>query len=199
MRLGLIVEGHGEVSAFPILVRRLASQIAPNVSLEIPQPLRLPKGKLRKQGELARAVELMARKTAPDGAILIALDADDDCPARLGPELLEHVRAARSDRAVGVVVANREYEAWLIAGIAGLRGQRGLALNLEPPERVEELRDAKGWLDTRMESGYSETIDQPRLTALFDLERARAASSFDKLRRDLERFLAAHRTGPSGQ
>jgi hypothetical protein len=196
--MGLIVEGHGEVSALPLMVRRVSQEIAPDVVLDIAPPLRLSKGKLLKPEELARAVELVARKTAPSGAILIVLDADDDCPARLGPELLSRARATRADREIGVVIATREYEAWLIAGVAGLRGQRGLAHDLEPPERVEEIRDAKGWLDSRMQFGYSETVDQPRLTAQFDLEAARGVPSFEKLRRDFARLMAAHRTGPSG-
>ena len=36
---------------------------------------------------------------------------------------------------------------------------------------------------------YSETYDQPALTALFDLEQARQADSFDKCYRDIVRLL----------
>ena len=36
---------------------------------------------------------------------------------------------------------------------------------------------------------YSETTDQPALAALFDIEQARQADSFDKCYRDIVRLL----------
>ncbi len=36
---------------------------------------------------------------------------------------------------------------------------------------------------------YSETQDQPALTALFDIEQARQSDSFDKCYRDIVRLL----------
>ena len=36
---------------------------------------------------------------------------------------------------------------------------------------------------------YSETIDQPALTAMFDLNQARAAKSFDKCYRELRLLI----------
>ncbi len=184
MKLGILVEGHGDVLAVPILVRRVLEDrgVSP---VEIPPPLRLPKGKMLRQEELSRAVELMARKTAPDGALLVLLDADTDCPAELGPRLLTWVRAARGDRAVSVIVAKQEFEAWFLAAAESLRGQRGLPLDLEPPPDPEAVRDAKGWLHAQMSNGYSETLDQPALAATFDWTQARRLPSFDKLLRDL--------------
>ena len=60
-----------------------------------------------------------------------------------------------------------------------------------PPNDPEAVRDAKGWLDRRMENNesYSETTDQPALAALFDIEQARRADSFDKCYRDIVRLL----------
>ncbi len=189
MRIGIIVEGHGEVEAFPILVRRLlARQCITDV--EIPRPFRLPRGKMLKQDELARAVEMMARKTAPGGALLILLDADDDCPAQLGPRVFEEVEQARRDRPLSVVVAKREFEAWFLGAAESLRGQRGLPSDLVAPESPESVRDAKGWLDSRMPRGYSETLDQPALASVFDLDAAEMVPSFAKLKRDLVRLLA---------
>ena len=43
-----------------------------------------------------------------------------------------------------------------------------------------------GWKGSRT---YSETQDQPALTALFDIEQARQANSFDKCYRDIVRLL----------
>jgi len=54
---------------------------------------------------------------------------------------------------------------------------------------VESIRDAKGWLTENMVDqrfSYSETLDQPALTATFDIDAARIASdSFDKFCRTL--------------
>jgi hypothetical protein len=56
---------------------------------------------------------LVARDTGPGAPILVVADADDDCPATLGPTLLG--RARRTDRAVAVVLAKRELESWFIS------------------------------------------------------------------------------------
>ena len=136
MRIGIIVEGHGEVEAFPILVRRLLARHG-ITDVEIPRPWRLPKGKMMRQDELARTVEMVARKTSPGGALLILLDADDDCPAELGLRVLECVRRVRNDRPLSVVVAKREFEAWFLGAAESLRGQRGLPSDLSRRNRLK--------------------------------------------------------------
>lgn len=88
----------------------------------------------------------------------------------------------------GVVLAVREYEAWLVAAASSLRGRSGLPDDLEPPPDPEAIGSPKAWLDRRMR-GYSETTDQPALTAHLDLDLARAAPSFDKLVREVTRLL----------
>ncbi|MBN8230428.1 DUF4276 family protein [Corallococcus macrosporus] len=189
MKLGLIVEGHGEVFAVPILVRRLTQWLAPSVHPEVLLPHRIPRGQLVKEDELRRAIELTARKVGDDGRILVLLDADKDLPCALGPRLLTWARAQRANRTISVVVAQCEYEAWFLTAAESLRGQRGLPASLSAPPQPESIRDAKGWLGKHMPSGYSETIDQPALTSAFDLEAARRADSFDKLVRDMGTLL----------
>lgn len=187
-----IVEGHGEVEALPILLRRVAAAIEPSLPLDIRRPIRVQRGTLLKTGELERVVNLAARSTTSHGAVFVLIDADDDCPATLGPALLERARAARPDVAVSVVLAMREFEAWFLAGAASLGGRRGLPEPLSPPPHPEAVRDAKGWLQGRRTDGlaYSPTIDQPALSATVDVDLVRAGSpSFDKLWRDFERFL----------
>ena len=46
LKIGCIVEGHGETTALPVLLRRLFVAIDPTVNLEIPDPLRTPYSKL---------------------------------------------------------------------------------------------------------------------------------------------------------
>ncbi|RKI71493.1 DUF4276 family protein [Corallococcus sp. AB049A] len=189
MKLGLIVEGHGEVAAAPILVRRLTQWLAPGLHPEVLLPHRIPRGQLVKEDELNRAIELTARKVGNEGRILVLLDADKDLPCVLGPRLLTWARSKRPDRLISVVVAKCEYEAWFLAAAESLSGHRGLPSTLRAPSDPERIRDAKGWLGNHLPSGYSETIDQPKLTSVFDLEAARRADSFDKLVRDMGTLL----------
>lgn len=191
MRLACIVEGHGEVGAIPLLLRRLAQAIRPGLAVQIEPPLRVPRNRLVKPHELERAVELAGRRAGPQGAILVVLDSDDECPASLAPSLLRRALRARSDVAVGVVLAKREFEAWFLAAAESLRGKRGLSASLSAPEDPESIRGAKEWLTARMEPGrkYVETLDQPALAASFDLELARRAPSFDKLYRQVAALI----------
>jgi len=198
--IGCIVEGHGEVEAVPVLIRRLVSEVDPSISVRIPAPLRIPKGRLVKEGELEKAVALIARKVAPAGAILVLLDSDEDCPATLGPNLLARAWNARSDLPVAVVLAKQEYEAWFLAAASSLRGQRRLRADLAAPAEPEAIRGAKEWLSARMTGNFSyvETLDQPALTQIFDLEQARQTDSFDKCRREVEKLIQALRAVGEG-
>jgi hypothetical protein len=140
-----------------------------------------------------KAVERLTRQLRAPRGILILIDADTDCPAELGPTLLERARGARPDIPIGLVLAKREFEAWFLASIESLRGQRGISEDAAMTAGPEDVRDAKGRL-TRMMVGsgaYHETRDQPALTAIFDMNLARKRSdSFDKCWREIERLLA---------
>ena len=191
VQIGCIVEGHGEVEAVPILIRRVAESLYPELEIHIPHPIRRPRNQIVRVGELERVVELAARNISGQGAIFILLDSDDDCPAQLGPELLFRARQARNDLPIAVVLAKHEFEAWFLAAADSLQGQRGLRNDLLPPNDPEGIRGAKGWLKQGLKSGetYRETLDQPALTAHFDLDQARHADSFDKCYRDIVRLL----------
>jgi hypothetical protein len=187
MNIGLLVEGHGEYYAAPILVRRVAESLG--MPCVVRSVLREPRSTIIKHGELERAVTLLGNKVGSGGALLVLIDGDDDPACALGPDLLARAQTARPDCRVGVVLAVREYEAWFLAAAESLRGVRGLPPDLEVPPVPEVIRDAKGWLDLRMPRGYSPTADQPALTALFDLHMARSSPSFTKLVRELTRLL----------
>lgn len=190
IRLACIVEGHGETSAVPVLLRRIAAVINSHVVLQIPHPVRIPRSKLLREGELEKAVNLAAAKVAPSGGLVILIDADDDCPATLAPDLLKRVHAARSDLHVAVIVPKREFESWFLAAAESLRGRFRPSEDSFPPAAPEEIRGAKEWLRERLVgSRYSATVDQPALAALFDLQQARTSPSFDKLWREMARLL----------
>lgn len=179
-----IVEGPGEVSAVPILIRRIAAAVEPSLVPRVPKPIRVKRGRFLKENELERYVDLAARQAGSDGRILILLDADDDCPAQRASEILKRATTVRSDRRLQVVLAQREYEAWFLAAADSIAGHRDLGKDATAPTDPESVRDAKGWLTSRMPPGraYRETRDQPALTMMFNLDQARrGARSFDKM------------------
>jgi len=194
-----IVEGHGEVAAVPILLRRIAEELGRPGEVSVLTPHRVPRGRMLADagGHLERAMELGARKlqVAPGtGAILVLLDADDDCPAEVAPAILHRLRRQRPDIPCSVVLASREYEAWILAAATSLRGRHRVSRDASPPPDPEAIRDAKGYISHHLLVGggvYSPSIDQPSMTATFSLAEARACSSFDKLMRDFEALLTA--------
>jgi hypothetical protein len=197
VHVACVVEGHGEREAVPTLVRRVAQSL--RRVARVSQPIRIPRSKLVKEDELERAVTLAAMRLGGPGGVLVLVDADDDCPARLGPKMLAWAAHARSDVAVAVVLAKMEFEAWFLAAAHSVAGYRGLCAPLVPPADPESVRDAKGWLSRHMDGArrYSETLDQAALAAVFDMEAARQADSFDKCYREIGRLLGAARVSPT--
>jgi len=186
-----IVEGDGEVRALPKLLFNLARQLSlPNP--RVPEPMRVPRGRLTRADGIERAVSAAARRVGGVGGVLVLLDADDDCPADLGPTLHTRARSARSDMPMSVVLANREYESWFLAAAASLAGSHGFPAELIGPADPERIRGAKEWLSRHKQDGrpYKETVDQPLLSSALDIEQARGrAPSFDKFCRDVQSLL----------
>ncbi len=190
-RIVSIVEGHGELDAVPILLRRIAAAALPAGAVDVRSPIRVDRRKIVKAAELERAVELAARKAGAGGRILILLDAEDDCPAELAPALLRRARAARGDRAIRVVLARTEYEAWFLAAADSIAGRHGIDEAATAPADPEAVTGAKEWLTRRMAGrSYRPTRHQAALTTTFDIDAARrSAPSFDKLWRDVTALL----------
>ena len=189
-RIVAIVEGDGEVEAVPALIRRIHVEVSAGVPLEVGRPVRVPRDRLLKDGELERYLGLAANVAGADGRILVLLDANGDCPADLAPDILRRTRTARPDRRIEVVLAKCEYESWFIATIDSLRGARGIAPDAGVPPDPESIRGAKEWLRGRMGGRYSPTADQTALTTRFDMASARRRSrSFDKMWRAVSALL----------
>jgi Domain of unknown function (DUF4276) len=190
--LATIVEGHGEVRAFPRILQRIAQQIVPERVVITTKPVRLDSGKMTKADEVERAVRLAVLDIKTTGGIILLRDSDGACPATFGPQLLELAQQASGNVPIAAVLAHQEFEAWYIAAAESLCGYCGLPDNLTRPQDPENIGGAKGWLGERMPKNrkYSETVDQHDLAGVFDLEAARKnAPSFDKLWREMERLL----------
>lgn len=193
MRIACIVEGDGEVAALPILLRRMTEWRPSQIYPEVLPPIRVHRDRfLNRDGEFRRHLLLAAAKCGNDGWILVLLDADDDCPATRGADILQRAQAFVPHRRVSVVLANREYEAWFIAAAASLNGCRGFTFDPKDLVEPEVPRNAKGWVKERMAGrSYGETTDQPALTARMDLQQAFERSrSFRKLCREWDQRVA---------
>lgn len=177
-----IVEGDGEVRAVPLLLRRIA-EAAGVFDLVVPVPIRVHKDQfLRRQEEFSRKLLLAAAK-AQGGAVLVILDADDDCPVALAADIASRAHEVIPHVNLRVVIARREFEAWLLGAVESLAGKRGLPVDIEAPPVPDDVRNAKGWLSERMVGGrYHEVSDQPAFSAQFDIELAQGRSrSFRRL------------------
>jgi hypothetical protein len=190
VHFGFIVEGHGEVQALPLLVRRICGEVFGFYALETTEPVRFPKSKLVHAGGLEQAIQIVrAEKTS--GPIIAMLDADDDCPAELGPQLKSRATAICGPNALSIIIPKYEFETWFLTAVQSLAGKRGLREGVKPPERPEAVRGAKQWLSQNMDPGrrYRETVDQAALVHAMDLNAARSCPSFERLCREIQRLL----------
>jgi hypothetical protein len=179
-----IVEGDGEVKALPVLLRRLGAWLTPDTYTDVQTPIRVRRDRfLNRDQDFRKFLDLAAAKAGDSGWILILLDADDDCPADVGAQIVARARGAVPYARISVVLAKRKYEAWFLASSDSLDGKRGFVLDEPVNFDPETLRDAKGWLSQRIPGGkYREVTDQPAFSATMDVEQARVNSrSFRKL------------------
>ena len=182
MKVDPIVEGHGEVEATPVLLRRLLAE-ARCQHIGVGRPIRRTQSQLRSQEGIQAGVRLALLQ--PDcAAVVILFDGEDGCPKELAAQVRSWARPVAGGTPCDVVVAYREYETWFLAAIESLRGVSGIAEDAAVPANPEAKRDAKGALEAFMppDRAYSETGDQPALSALMDLGLAhRRNRSFRKL------------------
>jgi hypothetical protein len=206
-----IVEGHGEVDAVPILLNRwFAHRNFKNFGTPR-SAVRAPKSSiiapLNEEREIG--IELYIRRAImqipkPDG-ILVLIDSDDECIARkhlpgdqqIGPELLRRAVTEASHIPIGVVLANREFEAWYLAAHRRLkaRGQFVVGERFPSGFDFENPRDCKGRVEKCLGRRYSETADQKELVKHlgFGSYMGKYCRSFNKLLRDLERIALTAR------
>ena len=182
MKVYPIVEGHGEVEAAPILLRRLLAA-AQCHAVGVGRPIRRTQSQLRSKEGIQAGVRL-ALLQPECAAVIILFDGEDDCPKDLAAQVRAWASQAASGTPCDVVVAYREYETWFLAAIESLRGQYGIAKDAAAPANPESKRDAKGALEEFMppNRAYSETGDQPAMSQVFDMALAhRRNRSFRKL------------------
>lgn len=167
-----IVEGHGDVQAVPLLIRRL------HQGTTVGKPVRFPKNKLIIPEHLKRAADIAASNITGRGAVLLVMDADEDCAAELGPQLEARLCRILPQHLCRVVLAVREFESWIVGGHS--------EFDVANPDDAGSLKAR-----IRARFGiYKETVDQPRLIASSNLERLSTCSrSFCRFKKVLAEIL----------
>jgi hypothetical protein len=191
-----IVEGHGETEAVRILIERTWREIAGGQYAQVLRPLRRPRTELIQRPGLERAllhtanrVASVSQATSP--LVLLLLDAHDDAVCVLAPRLSHIAQEVCGHLDFSCVLADREFETWFVAAAESL--SQYLSDDLQTVAAVQDISGlGKAWVARHFRGTYSETVDQPRLTAAMDLVQVRARSpSFDKFCRELERRVSA--------
>lgn len=214
-RIVLFVEGDGEATAIPQLVKRLlAEQQAWDAVILDERTFRV--GAINKivkddYREWKRKLSASLKRRNVGGALLI-LDGDIKrvgnapfCAAAVARSLAEVARSVGggSTFSVATVFARQEYESWLIAGMESFAGKtfpdgRKVQTHALLPEGDLEAtpRDAKGWLNKAIDGGYKPTRDQATLTQWLDLQivRKRSMRSFRRLEAAVLELVTAIRT-----
>lgn len=166
-----IVEGHGEIEAVPVLLRKFAALANAN-EVRILRPIRLHRSDFTNEEKIKKAFELAALSNC--NAIFVLFDADHDCPKEIKPKISGWAEEVVSHIPCEVVMPNKEYEAWFLAAASSLRGKRGIRADAVFSLNPEDVLDAKGQLEDMMYPGksYIATTDQPALTQVFDMKSA---------------------------
>ncbi|HUN37488.1 MAG TPA: DUF4276 family protein [Trebonia sp.] len=191
LTIASIVEGEGERDALPVLLRRIAAEVGVK-NLVMPKPQRERRGNITRGGGIEKAVSAAAARVQGAGGILVLIDADADCPARLGPDLLQRAKAAQPGARISVVLAMHEFEAWFLAALPSLAGRERFPKKLSQVRNPEFYQDCKGELERFLPNrqSYRPVPDQKPLASIFDMTMAREhAESFDKFYRDIAWLL----------
>jgi len=206
-----IVEGFGEEQALPVLVRCWLRHRRFDRWFDVPDHAVNAKGcgKLKAAHDPRRHLGIehyvaAALRAGPADAILVVLDADKECLHRergrgLGPELLMRAQHVAGGVPISVVVANRTFEAWLLAGRTAL-ARCPLVLHEAPLRNIRNPEDRAGGKEAMGEyigETYSPPVHQPLLSEAISFSRGsqKRAPSLGKLLRDLDRLTHEARRG----
>lgn len=195
--IGLIVEGETEYHALPLLHRK---NLIPGCPPLKPINLGGVGATLNTMG-IAKLIAPKVKQHLAAGLqhVVVCLDREqrDDCPGSLAGgvhrELLAVLGASEKKTNISVVVADRAFEAWILADASGLH-QRGL-LKAAPKFRTFEgvlgEQGRKGTIELTRLLGreYRKTIDGPKLFEQMDFTAARTGGRGQRGSRSLDKLL----------
>ena len=190
-----VVEGPGDVAALPELLGRILRERFNRPDVIVAQGksgVVTTNGRQKLESKLENFLRHAQNKPECD-AILVLLDADDDCPVELAQRLLQRCEQIGLNRPVQIVCAHRSYESWFLASLDTIKGQRGIGDTAVLSQAAEDVSNPKQWLTDQMPRGqaYKETIHQASLSQSVDIGMAhRNSRSFRHLCHALEQLLA---------
>lgn len=176
MKLGLIVEGDGDVEAMPILLRSIFHSLECfNVQFE--PPVRLGEfNNLIRGKKFGPFLQMLLNDDDIDG-IIVSCDLDDGCPIEARDALIDFIvqKNHNIEKPVSVVLFNREFEALFLSQIDILMRKKGLSANdddtADAIARCHLIRGAKEHLRKFIrEPSYKESRDQGSLAALLEVD-----------------------------
>ena len=188
-----VVEGPGDVSAFPSLLGRILWERYERTDVIVAQGNMVVRanGRRKLESKLENFLQHAQNKPQCD-AILVLLDADDGCPVNLAQGILKRCEQLGLTSPVEIVCAHREYESWFLASLDTIKGQRGISDTAALSHGAEDVQNPKQWLTNQMPPGraYKETTHQAPLTQHIDIGMAHNNSrSFRRLCHALELLL----------
>ncbi len=186
-----------------MLLRKILFDHLGTYDIEVAKPTKAGgRGAIDRAGGLEKFIRYAAI-TPECGAILVLVDADDDCSVEWAQRISVRCDQLGVNVPIEIVCAVREYEVWIIASLDSMRGNsmRGSSPFKEDASfdgEIESLSGVKEWIRRQFPPGrtYKETTDQPSLTALIDIPLAHSNSrSFRRLCHAVEELRDAMNSG----
>ena len=203
MTITAIVEGDGDEPSVRILANRLLDYLQ-RWDIQVSR-VKNAKGKPK----LIRKFENFINYASLDGdcdAILVLVDADNECPTDAAKALASRAGALNLGIPIAIVMPNPEFEVWFIASLDSspnnpVRTRLDLPSDTVSPDNPDDATNsAKGWLNAKMPRNrrYKETSDQPALSAAISLSVASQHSrSFQRLEHAIIQLIDAVDNGVS--
>lgn len=186
MKLGLVVEGDGEVGALPILVRRHLHENRSLFDIEVGKP---KNSKGRGNLEAPGGVERYSRHAALPAdvcGVLVLCDSDSDKVCEFGPDIHARASGAVQGKPVIATLAVKEFENWIVASAETIQGVDPVegVLDFESiaaEDIIRRWRYPRAYVKPLHQPGYAQQLD-------FDLVADRCPS-FRRLVRCLDELI----------
>jgi hypothetical protein len=190
VKIGIVVDGLGEFKSLPEICARLCLRQGDQLLAPVHARLQPKSAPGRIAESVLKKLDLLRKRGADVVLLLIDREDREDC----APEFAQAIEAALEGMGeqVHVVVKDRKFENWLIAGPAGLARLKGRFKPTKAfesrvmPNKADNVADATALLDQICVKGkgfYHKTQDPPRILAAMDVTEA------GKNSRSFRRFL----------
>ena len=191
-----VVEGDGDAAAFPELLVRILWGKFNRYDVSVAQGktnVVKANSKDKLVADPGRFLRHAQRKPGC-GAILILVDADNECPVSLAKRLSQLCDEIGTSCPVQIVCTRRSYESWFLASLDTIKGLHGISDTASLSRDAEDVPNPKDWITDQMPDGrtYKETTHQAPFSRVIDLDLAhRNSRSFRRLCHAVEQLLTA--------